>query len=48
MLKKRLLECDVIIYDLNNQDLEEVELALRLIKDEELTSTKTIVAISTM
>lgn len=48
VLKKRLLECDVIIYDLNNQDLEEAELAIRLIKDEELTSSKIIIAISSM
>lgn len=38
----------MIVYDLNNQDLEEVELAIRCIKDEELSSPKTFIAISSM
>jgi hypothetical protein len=48
LFKKYLLESNVLVYDLNTADLDEVEAAVRMLKAENFEEPKTLVVISSV
>ena len=48
LFKKYLMECEVLIYDLLNADLEEVENVVKTLKSENLEKEITVIGISSV